>query len=67
MKSIIDSTRYGRNAAPRWTLLATRDLLTVLAQGLTVLRIAGLVLVLYVKFKLELMRDRRRDRSKPAG
>ncbi len=57
MKSLADSIR-NRTAALVEARYSARDIVTVLAQGITVLRIAALVLVLYVKFKLEHFFDR---------
>ena len=55
MKLVPDSLRLRSKAAPDGMPLSTRELFTVLAQGITVLRIAGLVFVLYMKFKFERM------------
>ena len=61
MKSIANSFRSYRQIAIRGLPSSAHDLFTVIAQGITVLRIAVLVLVLLVKFKLEQMLDRKPD------
>jgi hypothetical protein len=56
MKSIVDSFR-NRRLSLRGLSAGAHDLYTGVAQGVTVLRIAALVLVLYVKFMLEHLLD----------
>jgi len=56
MKSIVDSFR-NRRLSLRGLSAGAHDLYTGVAQGVTVLRIAALVLVLYVKFMLEHLFD----------
>ena len=61
MRSIPESPRQTRARRLQDALSNARDLFAVVTQGLTVLRIAALVLVLYVKFKLEHLIDRHQD------
>ena len=58
IKSIANSFRYHFAEVPRGIPSSTRELFTVLSQGITILRIASLVLAPYVKFKLEVMIER---------